>query len=240
LLYDRDARVREVAADYLYGYLPDPNVLAALEGASIGDASPVVRLRARWSLMSMRERLDYVERSLGDAGLAVEDRLAPLILSQQDYCYELSASGLVALREIAAGTGDRAMRIAALKEFGRSGQAEYLDPILDAIHNDPERPVQQAALAALQAHRDGSYLDDDSVYLDALLDVVGEHADPDLRRSAVSRLRRDLGTPAVREALEALVAREEDDSIRALIVEALRPADAATPGTGLPTVLQLQ
>jgi HEAT repeat protein len=221
LLYDTDAGVRKVIAEYLNNYLDDPNVRAALQGAALGDASAEVRQRASWTLMSPRERRTHVERSLTDRSLSVAERMAPLLLSQEYYDYELDPEILTVLAEIASGNGDPAIRRSALEEFGRSARPEYLDLVIDSLHSDPDSLVREAALAALQAHRDGAFLDDDSVYIDALLDVVMADTDLGFRTSALQRLRQDVAELGVREALEAVLDANANNQLGARIEEML-------------------
>lgn len=91
-----------------------------------------------------RERVDFLEQSLLDTSLGIEERVALLMLSQTLYCCELGAGLLEALTGIASGHDDPAIRISALTEFGRSTRPEYLIPVIDALHENPDSSVRPA------------------------------------------------------------------------------------------------
>jgi HEAT repeat protein len=221
LLYDPEADVRRIVARALYAYLPDPGVSAALAGASVNDASDAVRLRARWSLMSGRERDAFVHATLRDPGLSDEQKVAPLRFLRRDYDDPLDPASLRMLDEIAVRSADPAVRGTALVELGRSADPGSLDALVDALHNDPDPSVRESALYAMQAHRRDASPDDDRVYIGALLDVVRSDADLPFRTSVLRSLSRDLAAPGVREALEEVLEDNRGNELGAAIEESL-------------------
>src|SRR5690606_37289676 len=93
---DRDATVRQAAAEGLYHHTNDPVVRAALESAAAGDPSFAVREYSRWPLMGVAERRSRIESGLRDPSSSPGERTILLILSNwyggQPFFNEIVAS----------------------------------------------------------------------------------------------------------------------------------------------------
>ena len=139
LLYDADAEVRGAVAEGLADYVTEPVVRAALETASLTDRSSDVRLRARWSMSTVEDRLRLVEIALLDSSLAPEERIAPLIYarayrSRVLYSPEwrsgqipaVEGEALDVLAEIAATSTDSVVRRTALTELGLGRHRDFV------------------------------------------------------------------------------------------------------------------
>ena len=223
LLYDPDAAVRRMAARVLYSYIPDPQVSAALARVSEDDESDAVRLQARWSVMSGRERDAFVNAALRDPALGDEQKVAPLRFLRRNYDDPLDPASLRILDEISVRGAEPATRSVALIELGRSADPSSLDALINALNNDADATVRRTAMSAMAAHRDGSGTYEAQTYNDPLISALTRDPDPEVRGTAVDYLRMELATPGVTAALENALAREADPEVRTSIQQALAP-----------------
>jgi len=153
LLYDPDEEVRAVAADALTVFRAEPAVRAALESVAVGEGSPELRLRARWSALDDAERASYVSATLLDPVLSTEERMAPVILartrrptipgseSRNAEIPALEGEALDAIARIASGNHDDSIRRAALFELGYAGHADFVSLMFDGTDAALRRSV---------------------------------------------------------------------------------------------------
>jgi hypothetical protein len=225
LLYDVDADVRKTAADALYGYLPDPTVEAALESVALGSAPADVRLQARWQLMLLVERADYVDAALRDSSLSIEERMAPLDLFRRRYDDALAADLMPILDAMGRQSDDPAIRATAYRELGRSAETAWLPELIDAARTDPDAAIRRAAMVGLRMHRDGSPDREPMVYNEVLLEALRSDPDPEVRSLAASELRLVEDFPGLTEALEGALQRETDPAARSIMESMLTPPE---------------
>jgi hypothetical protein len=195
LLYDADDAVRAVAADALTEFRAEPAVRAALESVAVGEASPELRLRARWSVLDDADRIDHAVVTLLDPGLTIAERMAPVMLARarrarsipfvepRDYAIPaLEGAALEAIAGIAEGDHDDPIRQAALFELGFAGHPDFVELLFD-------------------------------------------RTDAALRRSVLMELRNRRGTPGVLERVDQAVAAEPDADVRQLLENLLAPPE---------------
>ena len=241
LRVDPDAGVRGAAADALDAFALNPTARAVLEGAVNNDDSVDVRLRARWTLTSFDERLNYVQASLRDSSLSVDSRVAPLILFRERYNAE-SDAGLLGewdpqllefLGNQALDSANPAVRIAALRELGQSARPEFLSSLLDSARNDVDGDVRRRAISALRTYRQVATNPNVDEYVATLFDALDQDPDPRIRGYAAKTLGSEMshpasGSDAIADRLRAIYETETDFRVRANIEAALNPPEWPT------------
>ncbi len=187
LANDIDEDVRRVAAETLLrGFLDEPDVRGALEYAAENDASEWVRNEIRLSMLSETERQEELLTTVLDAtktdrerlsaayGLRYYDRHTGFIAGPK----ALSGEAIIALVEMARTSESSRIRSEVWVPLSGADDLYLVQPLLDALANDSDELVRDAAARGLV-----EFLDEAGVR-EALEEALVNDASPLVKKRA--------------------------------------------------------
>ncbi len=160
LANDPAENVRENAAEALVrSFLDEPGVRDALEYAAESEASEWLRNEIHLSILSETEREEKLQTTVLDITKTDRERL--LALSQlrmgrlvDSKSEPLSAKTVVAMVEMARNSDSPKIRTQVWSALSGTGDPYLVQPLLDALANDSEELVRDAAARGLVEFRD--------------------------------------------------------------------------------------
>jgi len=160
LANDPVENVRENAAEALVrSFLDEPGVRDALEYAAESEASEWLRNEIHLSILSETEREEKLQTTVLDITKTDRERL--LALSQlrmgrlvDSKSEPLSAKTVVAMVEMARNSDSPKIRTQVWSALSGTGDPYLVQPLLDALANDSEELVRDAAARGLVEFRD--------------------------------------------------------------------------------------
>jgi len=162
LANDIDEDVRRVAAETLLrGFLDEPDVRGALEYAAENDASEWVRNEIRLSMLSETERQEELLTTVLDATKTDRERLSAAYGLRYDRHTgfiagpkALSGEAIIALVEMARTSESSRIRSEVWVPLSGADDLYLVQPLLDALANDSDELVRDAAARGLVEFRD--------------------------------------------------------------------------------------
>ncbi len=186
LAYDADEDVRRVAAETLLrGFLDEPDVRSALEYAAENDASERVRSEIRLSMLSETERQEELLATVLDATKTDRERLSAVYGLRYDRHAgfiagpkALSGEAIIAMVDLARTSESSRIRSEVWSLLSEADDLYLVQPLLDALANDSDELVRDAAARGLV-----EFLDEAGVS-EALEEALVNDASPLVRKRA--------------------------------------------------------